>query len=63
VVSPEGLPDCLEITAKDDSGQIMALRHKEYDLVGLQFHPESIMTTCGEPMLRAWVEATQKEVV
>ncbi|MCB0333274.1 MAG: aminodeoxychorismate/anthranilate synthase component II [Bdellovibrionales bacterium] len=55
VVSDEDFPDCLEVTARDDDGQIMALRHKEYDLVGFQFHPESVMTPDGNTMLRHWI--------
>lgn len=47
VVSKEDVPECLVVTARDEKGQIMALRHKEYDMHGVQFHPESIMTPDG----------------
>lgn len=55
VVDAKGLPDCLEITATSPDGEIMALRHKELDIRGLQFHPESIMTGEGGKMLGNWV--------
>jgi anthranilate synthase component 2 len=48
------LPDCLKVTATAN-GQIMALRHKEYDLKGVQFHPESILTEYGKEMMENWV--------
>jgi anthranilate synthase/aminodeoxychorismate synthase-like glutamine amidotransferase len=51
-VSREGLPDCLEITAWTDNNIIMGLRHKEYPVEGVQFHPESIMTRVGKDLLR-----------
>ncbi len=51
VVSKDGLPSCLEITAESDEGQIMALRHKEYDIHGIQFHPESVLTPEGRKMI------------
>jgi anthranilate synthase component 2 len=55
VVDAHQFPDCLEITATDESGEIMALRHTKYDIRGVQFHPESIMTAHGRMMIRNWV--------
>jgi anthranilate synthase component II len=57
VVKDEQFSDELEITARDDNGYIMALRHKTYDVQGVQFHPESILTPMGEAMLRNWLAA------
>jgi anthranilate synthase/aminodeoxychorismate synthase-like glutamine amidotransferase len=56
VVYPETLPDCLEVTAWTDNGLIMGLRHKEYPVEGVQFHPESIMTPVGKDLLRNFLE-------
>lgn len=56
VVDTDGFPDCLEITATSDEGQIMALRHKEYNIHGIQFHPESVLTPEGAKMLKNWME-------
>jgi anthranilate synthase component 2 len=55
-VEKESLPDCMKITAVDESGMIMALAHKQYDIRGVQFHPESVLTPEGEEMLRNWLE-------
>ena len=55
VVSREGFPDCLEITAESLEGQIMALRHKVYYIHGIQFHPESVLTPEGRQILRNWL--------
>ena len=52
------LPECLKITAVDDEGMIMALAHKTYDVRGVQFHPESVLTPKGEQMLKNWLEST-----
>ena len=52
VVSREGLPDCLEVTAVSDEGQIMALRHKTLNVRGIQFHPESVLTPDGKKMIQ-----------
>ena len=52
VVSREGFPDCLEITAESREGQIMALRHKSYDVHGIQFHPESVLTPQGKEIIQ-----------
>ena len=56
VVSKDGFPSCLEITAESDEGQVMALRHKEYDIHGIQFHPESVLTTEGKTIIDNWLK-------
>jgi anthranilate synthase component 2 len=61
VVSRNHLPDCLEITATDENGEIMAIRHIVHDIRGVQFHPESIMTTHGRTFIRNW--ARQKSTI
>lgn len=55
IVDRNNFPDCFKITAVDENNNIMALRHKTYDLQGVQFHPESIMTPLGERMLSNWI--------
>ena len=55
VVSKENFPDCLEITAESDEGQIMALKHKTLNIRGIQFHPESVLTLDGKKMLQNWM--------
>ena len=55
VVSHEDFPDCLEITAESDEGQIMALRHKTLNIRGIQFHPESVLTPDGRKMIQNWL--------
>ena len=52
VVSREDFPDCLEITAESWEGQIMALRHRTYDVHGIQFHPESVLTPQGKEIIK-----------
>ena len=56
VVDRANFPDCLEVTAVSDDGQIMALKHKQHDIHGIQFHPESVLTPHGMDMLRNWLE-------
>lgn len=51
------LPDCLEVTCLDDNNQIMALRHKQFDVRGVQFHPESVLTPDGKIMLNNWINS------
>jgi anthranilate synthase/aminodeoxychorismate synthase-like glutamine amidotransferase len=51
VVDQETLPDCLEVTARSETGLIMGLRHRIYDVEGVQFHPESILSTVGKDLL------------
>ncbi|MBU6157885.1 MAG: aminodeoxychorismate/anthranilate synthase component II [Bacteroidetes bacterium] len=57
VVDKDGLPDCLEITAEDENGYIMAMKHKTFDVTGVQFHPESVLTPSGEQLIRNWLNA------
>lgn len=52
VVSRNNFPDCLEITAESKEGQIMALRHRTYDVHGIQFHPESVLTPQGKTIIQ-----------
>lgn len=56
IISDENFPEALEVTARDDNGYIMALQHKTYDVQGVQFHPESVLTPDGETILRNWLE-------
>ena len=55
-VDKQTLPDSLLITATTDDGEIMALRHKEYNVTGIQFHPESILTTSGKDILNNFLQ-------
>jgi len=54
VVNPE-LPDCLQATSFDDNGQIMSLRHSDFDIRAVQFHPESVLTPNGKQILKNWI--------
>lgn len=56
VVDRAGFPDCLEVTAMSDDGQIMALRHRNYNIHGIQFHPESVLTPEGATIVRNWLQ-------
>ena len=57
IASKDNFPETLEITALDDEGGIMAIRHKEYPISAVQFHPESILTEVGEDIVRNFIEA------
>ena len=56
VVDAASLPPCLEVTCTSDEGQVMALRHKDHDVRGIQFHPESVLTPDGRQMIKNWIE-------
>ncbi|WP_185866203.1 anthranilate synthase component II [Blattabacterium cuenoti] len=56
IISPHNFPEELKITAIGDKGEIMALRHKFYDIRGVQFHPESILTPYGEKIISNWLK-------
>ena len=54
-LAAQNVPDCLEITARTDDGEIMAVQHKQYQIYGVQFHPESILTPFGRQMLENFI--------
>jgi len=65
-VVERNLPDCLEATSYDENGQVMSLRHREFDVRGVQFHPESVLTPDGKKMIKNWINgpssnSTKKE--
>jgi anthranilate synthase/aminodeoxychorismate synthase-like glutamine amidotransferase len=57
LVEPEGLPDVLEISARTSAGEIMGLRHRQWPIEGLQFHPESILTEHGPRLVQNWLSS------
>ncbi len=56
IIRRETMPDCLEITAETDQGEVMGVRHREHVIEGVQFHPESILTEAGKDLLRNFLE-------
>ncbi|MFD0993255.1 anthranilate synthase component II [Tenacibaculum geojense] len=60
IASKENLPTALEVTAIDEEGGIMAIRHKEYQISAVQFHPESILTEVGEQLVRNFINSVSK---
>ncbi len=57
IVDEDGMPDSLEVTSLDENGLIMSLKHKQYDVRGVQFHPESVLTPLGEKMIENWLKS------
>ena len=55
VVDDKDLPDCLEVTSRSDDGYIMSMRHREYDIRGIQYHPESVLTPKGKEIINNWL--------
>ncbi|MBM3444010.1 MAG: aminodeoxychorismate/anthranilate synthase component II [Bacteroidetes bacterium] len=55
VIDATWVPECLEVTSTDQQGRIMSVRHREYDVQGVQFHPESILTVNGAQMIKNWL--------
>ncbi len=58
VIEPTTMPDVLEVTATTDDGIVMGVRHREFDIEGVQFHPESILTAKGHDLIGAWLART-----
>ncbi len=57
IVEKENLPECFNVTSYDNNGMIMSIKHKEYDVEGVQFHPESVLTPLGEKILENWLKS------
>ncbi len=63
VTNEANLPDCLEITAKSDQGELMGVRHREFPIEGVQFHPESIMTPDGVQLLKNFLDEGYEDLL
>jgi anthranilate synthase component II len=59
-IQPSSVPQCLEVTAKSESGVVMGVRHRDYAIEGIQFHPESIMTLPGKDLLRNFLSLEER---
>ncbi|MFW6289698.1 MAG: anthranilate synthase component II [Mariniphaga sp.] len=57
IVQKDNLPDCFEVTSCDTEGMIMSMKHKTYNVEGVQFHPESVLTPLGEKIIENWLKA------
>jgi len=57
IVDQDGFPDNLEVTSLDENGLIMSMKHLQYDVRGVQFHPESVLTPCGEKIISNWLKS------
>jgi anthranilate synthase component II len=60
IVEKEHLPECFEVTSYDENGNIMSMKHKEFDVEGVQFHPESVLTPLGEKIIENWLNSNKK---
>jgi anthranilate synthase/aminodeoxychorismate synthase-like glutamine amidotransferase len=63
IVEDKGLPDCFEVSCRTDEGELMGIRHKEMVLEGVQFHPESIMTPDGVPLLKNFMDISYPDML
>jgi anthranilate synthase/aminodeoxychorismate synthase-like glutamine amidotransferase len=63
IVEDKGLPDCFEVSCRTDEGELMGIRHKEMVLEGVQFHPESIMTPDGIPLLKNFMDISYPDML
>ena len=61
IVERESLPDCLEVSAETEEGEIMGLRHREWPVEGIQFHPESILTPSGKRIIRNYLQLMDRK--
>ena len=62
-VAPETLPECLEVTARSEDGEVMGIRHREHLTEGVQFHPESIMTPVGKRLLKNFLQLAERRSI
>jgi len=57
IVQDDQLPECFEVTSYDNNGMIMSMKHRDFDIQGVQFHPESVLTPLGEKMIENWLNS------